>query len=185
MAIDPQDAFIADLNGVFAQHSSMWTIYNESIKLLVTVSALPLLAAAALLAAGERVDFTTLPPLLVCTLVVTPVLVFVTLGVVIHYRLTVLWYARGLNGFRAIYFSALQSAEATIQPPMPTDPRYPANYEFTGPMGLIVHGSAVLNAGYLFLAGSSFGGWLPGSIVALVCVAALELWYWWNCHRYP
>jgi hypothetical protein len=146
----PEEFLLADFKAIFEQHAKMWTVYSDSIKILVTVISLPLLAAAVLITTKVSIDLMHLPPVLLATVFITPAVAFFLLGVVVHHRLVILFYARALNGYRGMYAEALMlrwRSELTL--PMPTNPQYPAYYEAWGPMGLIVRGSALVNGSYI------------------------------------
>jgi len=193
MADDPERSFLADMTGLFAQHSAMWSVYTESIKILVSVTSLPVLAAAVLISvnktgdAAKSIDFAHLPQVISWSLTVVPVLDLFLLGVVIHHRLVILFYARALNGYRKTYLDGWNAARrgdghAPIELSMPTDRSYPGNYEFWGPMGLIVHGSAVVNGLFIFggihsLSSQAWLAWICG----LGTLLTYELWYRGNC----
>ncbi|MGD8862431.1 MAG: hypothetical protein PVI30_20640 [Myxococcales bacterium] len=189
---EPEQSFLADMGGIFNQHAAMWSIYMESVKLLVSITSLPILAAAVLISAskdGNAVNFASLPPVLSWALVVLPILDLLLLGVVIQHRLVILFYARALNGYRRIYLDwwndhRRSSASEDLLLPMPVDASYPRNYEPFGPMGLIVHGSAMVNALYVFGAAyTQFGEAARAWVCALLTVAAYEGSYALHCKK--
>jgi hypothetical protein len=182
--LKPDDCFISDFEGLFAQHANMSTIYSESIKILLTVSSLPILATGFLMrdrSGSATLNLFALPPIISYILLVTPVLDFLMVHVVASHRFLLLFYARGLNMFRRIYFQHWQdSGHVFEQKPLPTDPAYPRNYEPLGSMGSIVHGSAMVNAMYIWLGAvnlfPSANRWTVAASVAYLCF--MEVWYW-------
>ncbi|MGA2400147.1 MAG: hypothetical protein ABSG91_00380 [Syntrophobacteraceae bacterium] len=148
---DPEKAFISDMKGIFGQHSQLWTVTVETIKILVTVSALPILAVGISIGAAKHdVEISNLPSVVIMTLFFTPMVDLVIVSLIMRHRFEMLFYARALNKYRAIYSDWAQAAG--IPPldlrPMPVDHRLPRNYEPAGPAGLIVHGTGVVNGLY-------------------------------------
>lgn len=181
--LKPDDCFISDFEGIFAQHASMSTIYSESIKILLTLSSLPILATGFLIRGqpgSSKLNLFDLPPIISYILVVTPLLDFLMVHVVASYRFLLLFYARALNMFRRVYFERWQERGYVFeQKPLPTDPKYPGNYEPLGSMGSIVHGSAIVNAIYLWLGILNLfpgrGCWAILASIAYACF--MEAWY--------
>ncbi len=181
---DVDKAFITDMQGVYAQHAQMCSIFNDSIRLLVTVSTLPLVAAGLLIQATKQLDFSSIPSVLVWTLLFTPFVVFLIVGITIQHRFVILFYARALNRYRAIYSTWAAAANQPIDlNPMPIDPQYPPNYEPRGQMGLVVHGSAVINGLYLGFGAYNIGGTVLALLSGLAYLGLMEWWYWFSSHR--
>lgn len=193
----PGEFFISDFKAVFDQHAKMWGVYSDSLKLLVTVMSLPLLAAAVLITATKgELSFVKLPPVMVAIVFITPAVTFFLLGVVIHHRQDILFYARALNGYRGIYEGFIASQlKVEMQMPMPIDPTFPPYYELLGPMGLIVHGSSVVSGGYVAAGVLSLttyfqlrswhlaGAILVAASFGLLIAALLEVYYWITAAR--
>jgi hypothetical protein len=180
----------------------MWSVYVESIKILVSVTSVPLLAAAALLALGkpgeadgpafisQLVNHQPWPPILFVGLVIICVVDLLLLGVVIHHRLAVLFYARGLNGYRKIFVGQLPGvlhpagSPSVVNWPFPTNVLYPPDYEPLGPMGLIVHASAVVNGIYAFGSACLITRCYSSALLGLaVTFGVFEFWYYYSCRR--
>jgi hypothetical protein len=180
--------FGADLDGIYRQHEAMWSVYSDSLRLLVTVTSLPLLAAALFIHEGKELpQLAHLPSLLKFILILTPIFDFFMIAVVINHRLVMLLYARCLNGYRGLFLAKLPSEKLQWEKhiPLPTTKDTPRYYEFKGPMGVIVHGIGLVCGVYLVF---GFEGipWLWLRIgIAVVYFAGLELWYRWNCKQYP
>jgi hypothetical protein len=189
MAYDPQKAFISDMTGIFAQHSQMWTVSVEMFKILITVSALPILAAGILLQAAQEVDLSNLPTVVVMTLFFTPAVAFLIAGIIMQHRFVILFYARALNRYRAIYSEWVGVTGNRIDPsPMPVDATYPANYEPVGPTGLIIHGTGIINGLYLGLGvystlGRSWAYLVISFVIGLTYLMLLEWWYKFSSRR--
>lgn len=187
--LKPDDCFISDFEGIFAQHASMSTIYSESIKILLTLSSLPILATGFLIKdkpGSSSLDLFALPAIISYILVVTPLLDFLMVHVVASHRFLLLFYARALNMFRRIYFDRWKERGYVFErKPLPTDPKYPGNYEPLGSMGSIVHGSAIVNAIYLWLGVLNLfpdvGHWAILASIAYACF--MEAWYWISSRR--
>jgi hypothetical protein len=182
--LKPDECFISDFEGIFAQHASMSTIYSESIKILLTLSSLPILATGFLIkdqSGTSKLNLFALPPIIAYILVITPLLDFLMVHVVASHRFLLLFYARALNMFRRIYFERWKERGYVFErKPLPTDPKYPGNYEPLGSMGSIVHGSAMVNAIYLWLGMLNLfpriDGWAILASIAYACF--MEAWYW-------
>jgi hypothetical protein len=187
MPADPEKAFISDMQGIFAQHSQMWTVTVKMIKVLVTVSALPILTAGILIGATRQVpDLANIPSVVVVTLFFTPVVDFVIASLIMQHRFVMLLYARGLNKYRAIYSEwARASGNRVDLSPMPVDHRYPANYEPVGPTGLIVHGTGIVNGFYLGFGvySAHIGSFCVSLVTGIAYLVLLEFWYAFNSHR--
>lgn len=197
MRLNPNAAFLRDMQGMYEQHAAMWVVYTDGIKILVTINSIPLLIASGFLALRKQdlpIEWSALekmPTVLGWVMILTPVLCFCILGLVIHYRLVILFYARCLNDYRRIYLEDWNARRESAHLPklelcMPINKEYPANYELGGPMGLIVHGSALVSASYLTLAVISFGAsWCCALFNVLLVFAAFEFWYWWQARKRP
>jgi hypothetical protein len=192
-------AFLADFKGLYDQHASMWPIYIDSLRILVTVCSAPLLGLAALLAAvrppasagsalltlGAVIGSPVLGVAVAFAMLIICVINLLLLGVVIHHRLAILLYARGLNGYRKLYTQAFGRTRLPgMEWPFPVAPGFPENYEPFGPMGLIVTACGLVNGCYAGLACNLFGA----GVVASVCggasaMACYHLWYRWSCVR--
>lgn len=191
MADEPEKPFLTDMECIFAQHAAMWSVYTESLKILVSITSLPVLAAAVVLSVskdGNAIDFANLPPVLVWTLFLLPILDLLLLGVVIQHRLVILFYARALNGYRRIYLQRWNAGRKPGDPelklPMPTNPAYPENWERAGPMGLIVHCSGLVNGIYAFGAMYTWvHGFWRSILTALAVLVIYEWWYFAHCRR--
>jgi hypothetical protein len=179
--------FISDLNGLYRQHEAMWSIYNESLKILVTLTSLPFLVAALLVRQGKDVPTWTqiLPPLRP-VLLLTPILDVFMVSVVVNHRLSVLLYARAINGYRGLFLEKFPAEkvrfEAHIRLPVKSD--RPPFYEPWGPMGVIVHGMGLVGGVYWALGiWPVSGSWL-GAGAAAAYLGLLEYLYYANCRKY-
>lgn len=181
---DVDKAFNTDMQGIYAQHAQMCSIFNDSIRLLVTVSALPLVAAGLLIQATKVPDFANIPSVLVWTLLFTPLVVFLIVGITMENRFVILFYARALNQYRAIYSQWAADAKQNIDlSPMPTNSKFPANYEPGAQMGLVVHGSAAINGLYLVLGVYNLGGTVLAFLSLLAYLGLMEWWYWFSSYK--
>jgi hypothetical protein len=183
MADEPEKMFVADMNGIFAQHAAMWAVYTETVKILVTSTSLPIIAGSVVFSiTKDPITFATLPVIIFWTLIVAPILNLLLLGVVIQHRLVILFYARCLNGYRRVYLSEWNSQRSApprspICLPMPTSEAYPRSYELMGPMGLIVHCSGIINGLFAFGAAYRYMTLAASVAVAFAVLLSYELWY--------
>jgi hypothetical protein len=187
--------FLADVAGIYASHAAVQTAYGESLKILLGVGSLPLLAASAYLAATkEGLFLTRLPPFLIATSIITPVLAWFVLGIVISNRLTTLFYARMLNGMRATYLPKLPAAAQALLAYWPQDPKKPGYFEQTGPTGLVVKLTGVVCGTYaglgvgnvlraiLSLEWSAAGYWVLASCVLCGALVSYGMQQWYESH---
>jgi hypothetical protein len=159
----------------------------EMTKVLVTVSALPILAAGVFIKAATQFShLSDIPPVVVATLFFTPVVDFVIASLIMQHRFLMLFYARALNKYRHIYSRWVPAGTQRLDlSPMPDDHTYPKNYEPFGPAGLIVHGTGIVNGFYL---GVGVYRVLPCSFwvssgAGLLYLVVLEVWYAINSCR--
>ena len=182
------DAFaMADLDGLYKQHEAMWTIYNESLKILVTLTSLPFLAAALFVREGKEVpSLAQILPALRPALLLTPILDIFMVLVVLNHRLSVLLYARTINGFRGLYLDKFQVEKPRFKEHvhLPTKSDRPPFYEFFGPMGAIVHGIGLVCGSYLGLLLWYGHRHRVAVLAGIGYLAFLEFLYWWNCDKY-
>lgn len=185
MKKDVGQFFGADLEGLYKQHENMWTVYNESIKILVAVTSLPFLAAALFIDGEKGIELASIPQTLRLMLFVTPVLDLFMIGVVINHRLVVILYARAINGYRGLFLEGSEDRENfNKHVHLPTVGDIPGFYEPNGPMGVIVHAIGLVGTAYIaFGLWGLTSPWLQGGI-AVVYWVFVEWFYFANCHKY-
>ena len=154
------------------------------LKIVLLLEALPWFTAGTIAARSDQdlavlANFEQMPTVLVFTLFFAGIAGLVSLKILVNNRLSVLFYARALNGFRALYVAEFPSVAKFL----PTDPRLPLARERRGIMPLLCVSLTGVNGAYLGLATLNafcgFGVWTP---VAAVLVAAATILYflWWH-----
>ncbi len=96
------------------------------LKIVLLLEALPWFTAGTIAARSDQdlavlVNFEQMPTVLVFTLFFAGIAGLVSLKILVNNRLSVLFYARALNGFRALYVAEFPSVAKFL----PTDPRLP------------------------------------------------------------
>jgi hypothetical protein len=175
-----------DFAGLHQQHAASWTSFNTTLQIVILVEALPWAAAGTLLGKSNSGDFISL---LVAGAVLPVVLLFTGLagavgyGVLVNNRLTIVFYAQALNGYRAMLAPVFPVAGF-----LPTSTTIPPRRDWSGIMGLLVWSLTLLNATYLGLAVYSLARTGPANAcgpigagigTAIVALATLLWWYFY------
>ncbi|MGO8949368.1 MAG: hypothetical protein ACLQUY_17305 [Ktedonobacterales bacterium] len=151
-----------DMQNLYTTYLHMWDIFATAVRLMLLVISFPILSAGVLISAKaiHLEDITNLghlPYILVLITLGSGVLGVLLLSVIVHYRLDILLYARGINGFRGFYAHILEKdAHFTnltdLSSEMPTTTDIPEYFEPLREVGILVLGFACINSVYITLA---------------------------------
>lgn len=171
-----------DLAGLHQQHAYAWSSFNTTLQIVILLETLPWVTVGTLMSRSSLDQlFTggTLPArVLAVVLLFTGLAGSVGYAILVYNRLTILFYAHAINGYRALFADAFP----TIKDFLPVSPEVPPTREGTGIMFLLSVALIVLNAIYLALAAFHLVPYWPVAAAVFVGLATIG-WLWWWYHR--
>ena len=177
-----QELAKTDLAGLHQQHAAAWSSFNTTLQIVILVEALPWATAGTLLARGQQSSDNLLALLhpggvLGFVLLFTGLAGSVGYAALVYNRLTILFYAHAVNGYRALFADALPD----IKNFLPVRSDVPPLRESSGIMFLLSWSLIALNAVYLGLAAYSLAP-VWRLVIGLVIGAAVfvHLWLWYR-----
>jgi hypothetical protein len=135
-----------DFAGIHQQLAAASSSFNTMLQIVIILEGLPWLAASALLARTGAVTSPLSDPLMAKVFCFSAFLGTVGYLILVYNRLLVIFYARALNGYRAMFAKALPVGEF-----LPIDSQKPRRRDSSGIMILVAIALGVTNALYLFL----------------------------------
>lgn len=165
-----------DLAGMHQQHSAAQTSFNEMLKLVVLLEALPWVAASTLAADKQYVvNFQInqgLRYVLLFVLYFTSIIGLVGYSILVHNRNNVIFYARAINALRSTYLQTVPALKGCYY--LPIGENTPVVRDRKGIMVLVSISLSIVNAFYVALACYiQTEGSIPAAICGFIVVLAV------------
>ena len=156
------------------------------LRIVVLLEALPWFTAGTIAARSDQkierlANFGQLPTVLVFVLFFTGLAGVVGYQILVYNRLTILFYARAINGFRSLYADTLPDVRRF----MPTDTGIPATRERRGIMFLLSLSLGAINTFYLGVATFNISRSVVAAVVVAIATGAFLFGWYWRVTRQP
>jgi len=165
---DAVDFANTDFAGIHQQLAAASSSFNTMLQIVIILEGLPWLAASALLAKNAALTSPFSDPLMAWVLCFSAFLGIVGYLILVYNRLLVIYYARALNGYRAMFAKALPVSKF-----LPIDPQKPRRRDSSGIMILVVIALGVTNALYLFLGIWTLSGCPSAAVISVTIAGAV------------